>query len=393
MSTAASRLSAGARAVPGSGIREIAHLVAGRDDVLHLEYGEPDFAAPPHVVEAGMALARSGARYTATAGRADLREALAGKLRAVNGLRYRPEDVVVVPGAAQGLAAVFAAFVEPGDQVLVPDPGWPNFAMLATLYGAQPVGYPLRATAGFRPDPEAVRRLLTPKTRLLVLNSPSNPTGVVLPQADVAALVELAAANGTVVVADEVYDELVFTGRSVPAASYDPDWVVGAYSFSKTYAMTGWRIGYLAATGRVGQTLARIQEPLISCVSAVSQAAAMAAVTGPQECVGVMRDAYRLRRDMAVDLLRAGGLSVTEPAGAFYLMLPLPAGTDARAAALALVDRGVAVIPGTAFGTVATEALRISLAVDMDTLREAIRRILDWLAANSADGFGRERAG
>jgi len=372
------RLSTYAAAVPPSGIREIAHLVAGRADVLHLEYGEPDFNAAPHVVAAAAAAAEAGARYTPTPGPMQLREAIVDKLRAVQDLRYAPEQVIVTAGGAQALAAVFAAVVEPGDEVMLPDPGFPNFAMLATLHGATVVRYRLDPGAGFHPDPAEVRGLLTPRTRLLVLNSPSNPTGAVIPAADVQAIVEAAAANGTLVLSDEVYDQLVFDAAPVAAARYAPEHVVGVYSFSKSHAMTGWRIGYLAASAELASTIARIQEPLISCTSALAQAGAMAALTGPAETLEVMRVAYRRRRDLVVAALSADGICVAVPEGAFYCMYPLADGVDSRLAALALVEEGVACAPGSAFGEVARSHLRLSLAAADDVLAEAVSRLTSW---------------
>lgn len=374
------RLSSYAAAVPPSGIREIAHLVAGRSDVLHLEYGEPDFNAAPHVIAAAAAAAEAGARYTPTPGPSVLREALVEKLATVQRLDYRPEQVVVTAGGAQALASVFTALVVPGDEVMLPDPGFPNFAMLATLHGATVVPYRLDPSVGFHPDPAEVRALLTPRTKLLVVNSPSNPTGAVVAADDLADIVDAAAANGTWVLSDEVYDELVFDGAPVPAARYAPDAVVGVYSFSKSHAMTGWRIGYLAANSELASTIARIQEPLISCTSALAQAGALAALHGPAATLEQMRVAYRRRRDLVVSALAAAGVDVAVPEGAFYCMYPLAPGVDSRLAALALVDEGVACAPGSAFGQVARSHLRLSLAAADEVLTEAVRRLIDWSA-------------
>ena len=383
---AASRLSTLARNVPGSGIREIAHLVAGRSDVLHLEYGEPDFNAAPHIVEAAAEAARRGARYTPTPGPMELRAALADKLQQVQGLAYSPEQVVVTAGGAQALAAVFAALVEPDDEVLLPDPGFPNFAMLAVLHGAVPVYYSLDPANGFHPDAGHVTSLFTPKTKLIVLNSPSNPTGAVIPAPELERIVERAAANSTFVLSDEVYDQLIFDGGApVAAARFAPDWVVGVYSFSKSYAMTGWRLGYTASSPALAATLARIQEPLISCTSALAQAGAMAALAGPDAPLNEMRSAYQRRRDLVVGRLSDAGVEVAVPEGAFYCMLPLAPGTDSRLAALALVDEGVACAPGTAFGSVARSHLRLPLAASDETLIEAVDRITSWMRRTDAD--------
>ena len=328
------RLSAAALAVPPSGIREIFNLVAGRDDVLHLEVGEPDFPTPEHIVEAGVAAARRGVGYTQTAGLLELREAVCEKLARVNGLEYTPDQVLVTQGGAEAIAVLFAAAFSPGDEVLLPDPAWPNLNMLAILNGATPVFYAGDPAAGFRPDVDEIATKLSPRTRLLILNSPANPTGAVIPERDVRRVVELAVANGTLVVSDEVYEELIFEGGPVSAAAFDPDGVVGVYSFSKTYAMTGWRVGYMAAPREIAATLGHIQEPFISCVSGVSQAAALAALQGPQDCVREMREAYRTRRDLVVNLLADAGIAVVPPGGAFYQMLPLAPGADSRLAAI-----------------------------------------------------------
>ena len=250
--------------------------------------------------------------------------------------------------------------------------------MLAALHGAAVVPYRLDPDAGFHPDADDVRRRLTPRTKLLVLNSPSNPTGAVIPVADVQAIVEAAAANGTVVLSDEVYDQLVFDGEPVAAAQFAPDSVVGVYSFSKSHAMTGWRLGYLAANAELAATIARIQEPLISCTSALAQAGAMAALTGSSATLVEMRSAYRRRRDLVVGALADAGVDVAVPEGAFYCMYPLAAGVDSRLAALSLIDDGVACAPGAAFGQVARSHLRLSLAAADAVLAEAVSRLASW---------------
>jgi aspartate aminotransferase len=368
--------------VPGSGIREIVNLVVERGgDVLRLEIGEPDFSAPDHVIEAAYRAARAGARYTQSAGMLGLREAISAKLERVNRLWCPPERVIVCQGAVQGCSAVLAALLEPGEEVLIPDPAWPNYQLLTLLHGAVPVRYPTRPQQGFLPDLDELQRLVGPRARVLVVNSPANPSGAVYPAGLVAGLLELAARHDLVVLADEVYDQLLFEGSRADAARLDPERVVGLYSFSKTYAMTGWRVGYVAAPAWLAPTLWTVQEPLVSCVSAVSQAAALAALEGPQDCVGEMREAYRRRRDLVVALLGQAGIGVVPPHGAFYLMVPFAPGVDGRRAALDLVDHGVAVAPGSAFGEVATDHARISLASGEEVLREAIGRLVAWYRA------------
>jgi aspartate aminotransferase len=368
-----------AAGVPGSGIREIVNLVVERGgDVLRLEIGEPDFRTPEHVVEAAHRAALAGVGYTQSVGTLALREAISAKLERVNELRCPPERVIVCQGAVQGCSAVLSALLQPGDEVLIADPAWPNYEMLALLHGAVPVRYPTPAERGFLPDVGEVEALVGPRTRVLVVNSPSNPAGAVFPPELVEGLVELARRRDLVVLADEVYDELIFEGGSANMASLDPERVVGLYSFSKTYAMTGWRVGYVAAPAWLAPALWTLQEPLISCISAVSQAAALAALEGPQDCVAEMREAYRRRRDLVVRLLGEAGIEVSTPHGAFYLMLPFAAGVDGRMAAFDLVEHGVSVAPGSAFGQAARDHARLSLASSEQVLSAAVERLVGW---------------
>lgn len=365
--------------VPGSGIREILDRAAHRGaDLLRLEIGEPNFPTPPHIVRAAQEAAGAGVGYTQSAGSLDLRTAMAATVSALAGRTYAPEQIVVTQGGVQGCALVLAALLSPGDEVLIPDPAWPNFEMQALLYGARVVRYPLRPDAGFQLDVEDLARCLTDKTRVLILNSPSNPTGTVLPAALVEDVTRLAAEHGVVVLSDEVYDHLVFQGEPCNAIRFPGDHVVGVYSFSKTYAMTGWRIGYVAAPPWLAPGLVRLQEAQLSCVSAVSQAAAFAALAGPQDHITVMREAYRRRRDIGVTMCQEAGIDVAIPGGAFYLMFPFAPGVDGRQAALALIDEGVAVAPGTAFGDVARSYARLSLGVDERDLTLALERLISW---------------
>ena len=368
-----------AREVQHSGIREIVNLVIGRPDadVVRLEIGEPGFSTPEHIVAAGCEAA-ANARYAPSAGHAWLREALSQRLARVHGLDVDPQDVVVGQGAVQACAVTFAALLEPGTEVLVPDPAWPNYEMLVRMYGATPVRYPLRADAGFVPDPDEVAGLVTDRTAVIVLNSPGNPTGAVIPRDVVRGLVDLAVQRDLVLLSDEVYDELIFEGEPANALAFDREHVVGIYSFSKTYAMTGWRVGYAVAPRWLSPTIAKLQEPMLSSIADASAAGAMAALEGPQDEVGARRDAYRVRRDLVVDLLQDAGMSVTSPRGAFYLMLPLSPEVDGRRAALHLVDHGVSTAPGTSFGDVAADHLRLSLASEEPDLREGVKRILTW---------------
>ncbi|MFI0422968.1 pyridoxal phosphate-dependent aminotransferase [Spongiactinospora sp. 9N601] len=364
-------------AVTGSGIRAIANAAWQVPGAIRLEMGEPDFPTPAHIVAAAHEAARSGAtRYTPTAGIPELRAALAAKVRAVNGLDADPGDVFVCAGAVQGLAAVYRSLLDEGDEILVPDPGWPNFANLALLAGARPVTYELEAAAGFLPDLAALDRLVTARTRAILVNSPSNPLGVVWPAATLAALARWAAGRGLWVVSDECYDQLGLDDDPPPSvAAVAPDApVVTVYSFSKTYAMTGWRIGYVVAPAPVAGRVAKVLETAVSCVSAPGQHAALAALRGPQDVVESMRLAYRERRDLALRVAAEHGLRALRPSGAFYLWVDV--GVPSHDLALRLLrERQVAVAPGAAFGPAGERSVRVSLAAAPADITEGLVRL------------------
>jgi aspartate aminotransferase len=293
-----------ASSMPVSRIREIMELAWEDPEVIHLEVGEPDFPTPSHIVDAAHEAARAGhTRYAPNAGLPELREALANKVARRNGYEARPEQVVVTQGGIRAL-------LEPGDEILLPDPAWPNFRMIAHLLGARVLPYPLVAQGDFLPRPEDLERLVTPRTRAILVNSPSNPLGTVLPRELARTLLAFARSRGLWIIADEVYDELTFDDAFVSVGSVaDPgDRLVSVYSFSKVYAMTGWRVGYLVAPPDLAELLTGMQEPIVSCVNTPAQLAALAAVTGPQQIVGEMRDAYRERRDELLEILDRGGL-------------------------------------------------------------------------------------
>ena len=362
----------------GSGIREIMELAMGRPDVARLEVGEPDFPCELHIAEAGAHASIAPVRYVQGAGIPELREAIARSLTVRYGADVDPARIIVTHGAAQGIALAFTLLLRTGDSVLVPDPAWPNYANVARAMGAVPRAYRLHADRGWMPDVESMFAAADERTRVIVLNSPGNPTGAVMPPGLVAEIVRRARQRGITVVSDEVYDEIIFEGTPAGAAFLDPDAVIAAFSFAKTYAMTGWRVGYLLVPAALSRTFANAQEATTSCLSPIVQAGALAAIEGPQDAVARMRDEYRARRDLLIVQLAGAGVRIDRPAGAFYAMLPVPAGIDARAAALELADRGVAMAPGSAFGSAATDRLRVSLASSREMLRTGVQRYLQW---------------
>ena len=291
-------------AMPRSGIREVMEMANAIDGAIRLETGEPNFNTPRHVCEAAAKAAFDGfTKYTANAGIGPLREALAAKVTERNGIDATAEQVVVTSGAVAGIYSSMVSLVDPGAEMLLGDPSWPNYAQMMQLLKITPVHFPLRAENGLVPQAADVEPLITERTQAIMLNSPGNPTGAVTDAAALADLMELARRHDLLVFADEVYDEIVFDEPYVPAAPLDTDGrVITFFSFSKTYAMTGWRVGYLVVPPGVSPLIVRAQEPITSCVNAPAQMGALAAVTGPQDCVAEMRDAYRHRRDLVAEL-------------------------------------------------------------------------------------------
>jgi aspartate aminotransferase len=370
-----------ASSMPVSRIREVMELARGDPEAIHLEVGEPDFPTSEHVVEAAYEAARAGrTRYAPNAGLPELREALADKVTRRNGYEAHLDQVVVTQGGIQALYLVLLALLEPGDEVLLPDPAWPNFRMIAHLLGARVLSYPLVAEGDFLPRLEDLERLVTPRTRAILVNSPSNPLGTVLPRELVEALLAFARRQGLWFISDEVYDEVVFDDIFVSAGSVaDPsDRLVSVYSFSKVYAMTGWRVGYLVAPPDIAKLLTGMQEPIISCVNTPAQMAALAAVTGPQDVVGKMREAYRARRDELLEILDRGGLPSSQPSGAFYVWTDVSeAGVPSMDFARSLIEREhVAVAPGSAFGELGEGYVRLSLASSREDLLDGTSRLV-----------------
>jgi aspartate aminotransferase len=381
--------------MPRSEIREVMDLAWSLgEDVVHLEVGEPDFATPAHIVEAAGRAALAGhTHYLPNPGLGDLRDEIAVKLRTRNGIAADGAEVLVSAGAVQALHLTIGALVRPGGGILLPDPAWPNFAMQAHLHGLEIQPYRLTAAGGYLPDVDELERQVTSSTQAILLNTPSNPLGTVIPAGLARELVAFAERRGLWIICDEVYDELVFDqdgergalqGHPLVAslAAVAPSWrIVSIYSFSKVYAMTGWRVGYLHADRAVVEQLSALQEGVVSCVNAPAQHGALAALTGPQDCVVRMRESYRRRRDLALSLLGEAGIEAVPPGGTFYVWLRLPEGAhDTRAL---LREHRVAVAPGTAFGPAGGGCARISVASSEEDLRTGLGRLRDFVEATA----------
>ena len=364
-----------------SGIREVVNLALVTPGCIRLEVGEPNFPTPSHIVDAAIEFARRGqVKYTATAGLLSLRERLAAKLGKVNGISAGVNNINCSVGGVGGIAGAIAALVDPGDEVLIPDPAWPNYRlMLASAHGVL-VPYACPPSNEFLPDPKAIERQITPRTKLIIVNSPCNPTGAMFPRKLLEELVELAVRHNIYLLSDECYDEVILEGEHTSPASFCTDGrVISAFTFSKTYAMTGWRVGYVVASEKISDSITKVLESNSSCLPTVCQKAAEAALDGPREPLRDMVNAYRERRDLCVSLLEEAGLLISRPRGAFYIMADVSrSGLDSREFAFDLVKtKHVAMAPGTAFGESARKAVRISLASSPEDLSQGIAKMIE----------------
>jgi aspartate/methionine/tyrosine aminotransferase len=367
-----------------SGIREISNVALTMPGAIRLEVGQPDFRTPDHIAEAGKdAIDQGYTTYTHTQGIMPLREALSEKLARVNGIEgVDPAQIACSPGGVGALAAIFASILDQGDEVLMPDPGWPNTSIMVHWARGRKVPYPCPPELGFQPDLDAMERLVTPRTRAILVNSPNNPTGAVYGEETLERIAGIARRHDLWLVSDECYDQIMLDGRQVApslAAHIGDGRVVSVFTFSKTYAMTGWRLGYGVGPRDLIDSATKFLESSSSCVSTITQMAGLAALKGPQACVAEMVGAYRRRKELAVDILREAGLLIAEPQGAFYIMADVsPSGLDSHEFAFRLLrEREVGVAPGTAFGDAASGAVRVSLASADADLREGLGRLCE----------------
>jgi aspartate aminotransferase len=361
----------------------VAELQAKGETVLSLSVGEPDFPTPAHIVEAAKkALDEGYTKYTPSLGFRDLREAIADKSRTENRIPATADTVLVAP-TKHTLFMTCMALLEAGDEALIPDPGWVSYAPMVRLAGATPV--PVRAADddGFVLRPETLAAAITRRTRLLMLNSPSNPAGSVTDRATLRGLADLAIDHDLVVVSDEIYEKILYDGEHVSPASLDgmADRTVTVNGFSKTYAMTGWRLGWLVAPKPLFAQIAKVQEHTITCATAFAQRAGLAALRGPREPLDAMVREFRARRDIVLsELAKSARLSTFRPAGAFYAFPRIDGARDDAALAERLLrEAKVAVTPGSAFGAAGAGHLRLSFAASRATIVEGVRRIRDVL--------------
>ena len=357
-------------------------LQAEGRDICSLSAGEPDFNTPDFIIEAAReALSQGITRYGPAAGDPELRAALADKLSQENGIATKPEQVLICNGGKQAIYNLFQVVLNPGDEVLLPSPYWLSYPEMAALAGAKTVLIPASASDGFRLDLDALEARITSKSRLLVINSPGNPTGCVMQRQELEALAELVARHpNLLVMSDEIYEYLLAEGEqhisfaSVSEAIKDRCFTVNG--FAKGWAMTGWRLGYLAGNATVIKAASALQSQSTSNVCSFAQKGALAAIQGSRDCVKDMARSYNLRRDLLIDGLQAiPGITLIPPKGAFYAFPQLPERvTDSMEfCRRALEDEGLAVVPGVAFGD--DRCIRLSCAVSRETITTGLERL------------------
>ena len=373
--------------IPFSDIRRVLEKATALEQagkkVLHFEIGRPDFDTPAPIKAAAIKALEDGqVHYSSNYGIPSLRAAIAEKLERDSGLHYRPEDeIIVTVGANEAIGIAFLSLLDPGDEVLVPDPAWLHYRWCAQLCGATVVPIPCYGENEFVPEPALVASLITPRTRMIVVNSPNNPTGAVYPRPVMEALADLAKRHDLLVLADEIYEEMVYgEARHVSLASLPDMWerTLTVNGLSKAYSMTGWRLGFVAAPKPLADLMIRVHQYTVSGATTFAQFGAVEAYTGDQTVVHEMVASFDRRRRILVDGLRTiRGFSCPEPRGAFYAF-PNVTGTGKTSVELAdllLEEAGVALVPGDSFGDAGIGHLRFSYAASDDDLREGVARI------------------
>ena len=356
-------------------------LEAQGKNIVHMEIGEPDFNTPENIVEAGIKAMRDGqTHYASSQGLLSLRETIADYAIRQKKRPTSPEEVVVVPGGKPMIFYTILALVNAGDEVIFPDPGFPAYRSLVNYVGATPVPLPIREENDFRLDVDELAERITAKTKLVILNSPANPTCGVLTPEDMARIAKLLSGKNIFVLTDEIYERMIYEGESCSLASFPEirDYTVVLDGFSKTYAMTGWRLGYGIMNSKLAEKINTLMTNSNSCVATFTQFAGIEALTGPQNAVDEMMAHFRARRQIMVDGLNAiHGITCKMPKGAFYAF-PNITGTGMKSKALAdylLKDGGVAALAGDSFGDMGEGYLRLSYATSTDNIRLALSRI------------------
>ena len=357
-------------------------------DVVDFTIGRPDFPTPSHICDsAKRALDLGQVHYTPNAGLIELRRAIAQKANDDGVEHYKPEtEVIVTIGACEALAVAIGSFIGPEDEVLIPSPHWPVYVNLTLMNLGRPVFIPLKGKDGFQLDPSDVEGAITPKTKVLIINNPHNPTGTVLTPKNLHAIADLASSRDLLIIADEVYEKIIFDGArftSFPSIKGMRERTIYINACSKTYSMTGWRIGWTCAPEPLASIMLKVHQQLVTCPASFAQAGAVKAIEGPQDSVAIMVAEFAKRRSvMLSELSTIPRISITAPMGTFYAFVDirgLNRGSSNQVALQMIEEAHVAVVPGSSFGEAGEGYIRLSLCCNTERLLEGIKRIRAWL--------------
>ncbi|MBS7637122.1 pyridoxal phosphate-dependent aminotransferase [Candidatus Bathyarchaeota archaeon] len=377
------KLSRRTKEIPKSGIRKMFDLAQKYEGLVNLSVGEPDFDTPPHIVEAALKAMREGyTHYTVNAGFLEFRKAVSEKLRRENRIEADPEgEIMATAGAMGGLSLAMLTLIDPDDEVLIPNPGFPNYTAQVVLAGGKPVYYPLKEENNFHVEADDIAKRTTPKTKAIIINSPSNPTGAVLREKELKNIADIALEHDLYVISDEAYENILYDGVNHTSIASLPEMkerTVSIFTFSKTYAMTGWRIGFVVAPEEIIEVMLELQEHILVHPSSISQMAAIAALRGPKEHVQKMLKEYAERREIITKELNTMlGVTCIKPEGAFYVFPSIKkTGMSSEKMAMYLLEKAkVITVPGTAFGDYGEGYIRISYATSKEKIREAMNRM------------------
>ncbi|MBS7621556.1 pyridoxal phosphate-dependent aminotransferase [Candidatus Bathyarchaeota archaeon] len=377
------KLSRRTKEIPKSGIRKMFDLAQKYEGLVNLSVGEPDFDTPPHIVEAALKAMREGyTHYTVNAGFLEFRKAVSEKLRRENRIEADPEgEIMATAGAMGGLSLAMLTLIDPDDEVLIPNPGFPNYTAQVVLAGGKPVYYPLKEENNFHVEADDIAKRTTPKTKAIIINSPSNPTGAVLREKELKNIADIALEHDLYVISDEAYENILYDGVNHTSIASLPEMkerTVSIFTFSKTYAMTGWRIGFVVAPKEIIEVMLELQEHILVHPSSISQMAAIAALRGPKEHVQKMLKEYAERREIITKELNTMlGITCIKPEGAFYVFPSIKkTGMSSEEIAMYLLEKAkVITVPGTAFGDYGEGYIRISYATSKEKIREAMNRM------------------
>lgn len=379
--------------IPFSGIRKVfeaaGQLEKQGKDIINLGIGRPNFDTPAHIKEAAKkSLDEGNVFYTSNYGTEGLRSAVAEKLKRDNGLDYEMTDVIVTVGANQAVSIAMTALLDPGDEVLVPNPSWLHYFYCADLVGAKTVSYPLLEENGFNVIPEDIEKLITPKTKMVIVNSPNNPTGSILSKESLQAIADIANKYDLIVLSDEIYEKLIYDDSvhySIASLDGMKERTVLIHGVSKSYSMTGWRIGFaVSANKEFISAMIRVLQYTVTCANSFAQDGAEAALRGSQQCVEDMRLQFDRRRKLVYDRInKIEGLSCIAPKGAFYCFVNIKklGMSDQEASDYYLNEAGVAMIPGSAFGEYGAGYLRVAFSNSYENIEKAMDRIADATAS------------